>query len=85
MTSKKQRLTKKQQELLKPTPIPSDKYLIELRQPYADFYPLPNTGISHHNIHHNVIRLYDQVVSMRQELAEVKELILKSLDKESQG
>jgi len=77
-------MTKKQQELLKPTPIPSDKYLIELRQPYADFYPLPNTGISHHNIHHNVIRLYDQVVSMRQELAEVKELILKSLDKENQ-
>ena len=81
---KKVRAESKLRKLANPTTIPSDKHLIELRQPYVDFYPLPNTATSNYNIHNNVIRLYDQVVSMRQEFAEVKELILKSLDKESQ-
>lgn len=65
---KKQRLTKGEkslrQRLLKPTPIPSDDRLVSLRrmtQLGGSFYDIAN--------------VCDQVISMRQELAEIKEMI----------
>tara|TARA_R110000824_G_scaffold143694_2_gene311406 strand:+ start:821 stop:1135 length:315 start_codon:yes stop_codon:yes gene_type:complete len=72
---KKPRLTKKQklaqQELLKPTPIPSDADLIKLRQRY-DITSEKGMG---GDTFHNVVRVYEQLISVRQELAEIKEMI----------
>ena len=66
--TKKPRLTKGEkslrQRLLEPTPIPSDDRLVSLRrmtQLGGSFYDIAN--------------VCDQVISMRQELAEIKEMI----------
>ena len=71
---KKRRLTKRekilQQELLKPTPIPGDDDLIKLRQRYDIKKPQIDG-----NTFHNVVRVYDQVISLRQELAELTEMV----------
>jgi hypothetical protein len=72
---KKPRLTKRQklaqQKLLKPTPIPSDADLIKLRQRY-DITSEQGMG---GDTFHNVVRVYEQLISVRQELAEIKEMI----------
>jgi hypothetical protein len=72
---KKPRLTKREkslrQRLLKPTPIPGDDRLISLRrltQLDGSFYDIAN--------------VCDQVISMRQELAEIKEM-LKEIQEET--
>ena len=72
---KKPRLTKRQklaqQKLLKPTPIPSDADLIKLRQRYDIRSEQGMDG----DTFHNVVRVYEQLISVRQELAEMKEMI----------
>ena len=79
---KKPRLTKRQklaqQKLLKPTPIPSDADLIKLRQRY-DIRSEQGMG---GDTFHNVVRVYEQLISMRQELAEIKEM-LKEIQEET--
>jgi len=69
---RKAHIRKKEKErLLQPSPIPSDADLIDLRG--RDF---PSSlGVPKEVSPLNVIRVYDQVISLRQEVAELKEMI----------
>ncbi len=69
---RKAHIRKKEKErLLQPSPIPSDADLIDLRG--RDF---PSSlGVPKKVSLLNVVRVYDQVISLRQEVAELKEMI----------
>ena len=69
---RKAHIRKKEKErLLQPSPIPSNADLIDLRG--RDF---PSSlGVPKEVSPLNVIRVYDQVISLRQEVAELKEMI----------
>ena len=68
---RKAHIRKKEKErLLQPTPIPSNADLIDLRG--RDF---PALGVPKKASPLNVIRVYDQVISLRQDVAELKEMI----------